>query len=130
MSQPNPAATFLLEADDLLAQIEEIALEADPQAPDSDAVNRLFRAFHTIKGSGAMFGFDAVAGFTHHVETALDRVREGQLALSQQLLDLVLAAKDRIKVLLDAGQGGATGSDEASQKLVASITALSSGSDA
>ena len=130
MSQPNPAATFLLEADDLLAQIEEIALEADPQAPDSDAVNRLFRAFHTIKGSGAMFGFDAVAGFTHHVETALDRVREGQLALSQQLLDLVLAAKDRIKVLLDAGQGGASGSDEASQKLVASITALSSGSDA
>jgi two-component system chemotaxis sensor kinase CheA len=130
MSQPNPAATFLLEADDLLAQIEEIALEADPQAPDSDSVNRLFRAFHTIKGSGAMFGFDAVAGFTHHVETALDRVREGQLALSQQLLDLVLAAKDRIKVLLEAGQGGASGSDEASQKLVASITALSSGSDA
>ncbi len=127
MSQPNPVATFLLEADDLLAQIEEIALEVDPNAPDSEGVNRLFRAFHTIKGSGSMFGFDAVAAFTHHVETALDRVRAGQLALSQELLDLVLAAKDRIKVLLEVGQGEVSGNAEGSEELVASITALCSG---
>lgn len=124
MPQPNPVVTFLHEADDLLTQIEEIALEVDPHAPDAEAINRLFRAFHTIKGSGSMFGFDAVAAFTHHVESALDRVREGELGLSQELLDLVLLAKDRIKSLLDAGQGGPVAPSGASEKIVAALNNL------
>ncbi|HEY9249092.1 MAG TPA: Hpt domain-containing protein, partial [Rariglobus sp.] len=90
MNSPDPASTFLLEAEDLLTQIEEIALEAGRQTADAEAINRLFRAFHTIKGSGAMFGFDAVAAFTHHVETALDQVREGVLVLDTALLELIL----------------------------------------
>jgi two-component system chemotaxis sensor kinase CheA len=103
MAAPNPANTFLIEADDLLTQIEEVALDVNPASPDADAINRLFRAFHTIKGSGSMFGFEAVAGFTHHVETALDQVREGTLAVTQELLTLVLAAKDHIKSLFESG---------------------------
>lgn len=124
MAAPNPVNTFLTEADDLLSQIEEIALDADPAAADTEAVNRLFRAFHTIKGSGAMFGFDAVAAFTHHVETALDRVRAGEVSLTQQLLDLVLAAKDRIKSLLDAGPGTPDGDTEASEKIISTLNRL------
>ncbi len=105
MPQPNLVNTFLQEAEDLLAQIEEVALSVNLLAPDPEVVNRLFRAFHTIKGSGAMFGFEAVAAFTHHVENVLDKARDGALTLSQELLDLVLASKDQIKALLDASQG-------------------------
>ena len=64
MSQPQPAHTFLLEAEELLAQIEATALEVRPGEPPGERLHQLFRAFHTIKGSGAMFGFDAVARFT------------------------------------------------------------------
>ncbi|MFP4541694.1 MAG: chemotaxis protein CheA [Opitutales bacterium] len=106
MSQPDPAQTFLLEADDLLAEIEETAIALDPAAPDAEAVNKLFRQFHTIKGSGAIFGFERVAAFTHHVETALDAVRSGRLGVTADLLRLLLAAADQIRALLLASPAG------------------------
>jgi two-component system, chemotaxis family, sensor kinase CheA len=123
MSQPNPVDTFLQEAEDLLEQIEQIALGLDEAPGDGEAVGHLFRAFHTIKGSGAMFGFDAVAGFTHHVETALDRVRDGLLPVSRELTELILAARDHIKVLLAGPQSGA-GEDPAGDSIVAALKAL------
>jgi two-component system chemotaxis sensor kinase CheA len=55
---------------------------------------------HTIKGSGAMFGFDKIAGFTHHVETALDKVRTGSIGVNKQLIDLVLVSRDLISRML------------------------------
>jgi two-component system chemotaxis sensor kinase CheA len=101
MPNPTPAELYLLEAEDLLARIEEIALELKEGTPPGDRVHQLFRAFHTIKGSGAMFGFDAVAAFTHHVETTLDQVREGAIPVTSQLIELILAARDRIKAMLN-----------------------------
>ncbi len=101
MSQPNPIETFLLEAEDLLVQIEQSALDVLSGRGDDEAINLLFRAFHTIKGSGSMFGFEAVASFTHHIESALDRVRSGQLEMTPELVQLLLAAKDQIKALLE-----------------------------
>ena len=124
MSQPNPVNTFLLEAGDLLAGIEETVLDVDVASPDPEDINRLFRAFHTIKGSGAMFGFEQVAAFTHHVETALDLVREGSLKLSSELLKLVLAARDQIKTLLDAAQGEAPVDPGPGEKIVQELAAL------
>jgi two-component system chemotaxis sensor kinase CheA len=102
----NPVDTFLQEADDLLAEIEAAALSMTADRADGEAVNQIFRAFHTIKGSGAMFGFDAVAAFTHHVETLLDRVREGAVPVSGELDNVILRAADHIKLLLQAAQGG------------------------
>ncbi len=104
MSSPNPAQIFLLEAEDLLTQIEEIAVEAQQEPGNPEAINRLFRAFHTIKGSGAMFGFDAVARFTHHVETALDQVRGGTVRASVRLMELILTARDHLATLLQADE--------------------------
>jgi two-component system chemotaxis sensor kinase CheA len=112
--QPNPVDTYLQEADDLLAEIEATALELSGAEAGSEAVNRIFRAFHTIKGSGAMFGFDQVAAFTHHVETLLDQVREGAVPVSNELSNIILAAADQIKLLLQAAQGG-QGADAAGQ---------------
>jgi two-component system chemotaxis sensor kinase CheA len=116
------AATFLQEAAEQLALIEEIILEIEANPQDIETVNRLFRVFHTIKGSGAMFGFDQVAGFTHHVETVLDKVRNGQVPVSKELVDLILAAKDQITMMLD---GPSAPSQQAKQaEIIARLNAL------
>jgi two-component system chemotaxis sensor kinase CheA len=96
MSGPSPAETFLQEAQDLLEQLEHCLLELEAQPGNSDLIDAAFRALHTIKGSGAMFGFEAVAAFTHHVETAFDLVRQGKLAVEGRLIALALAARDQI----------------------------------
>ncbi|MBK1877473.1 chemotaxis protein CheA [Pelagicoccus mobilis] len=100
MSQTKPTDVFLLEAEDLLSVIEQGALDIAQDMTDSDCINRLFRAFHTIKGSGAMFGFDEVAAFTHNVETVLDEVRSGKISFTPTLIELILASKDHIKNIL------------------------------
>jgi two-component system, chemotaxis family, sensor kinase CheA len=60
---------------------------------------------HTIKGSGAMFGFDAIAAFTHEVETVFDLVRNGKMVVTKELFDLTLKSRDHISALLDASAG-------------------------
>lgn len=125
MQQPNPVNIFLVEAEELLVRIEEVVLDLDPQSPEEEDINQLFRAFHTIKGSGSMFGFNAVADFTHHLETALDKVREGNLAVTQELLDLILGAKDTIKELLDATRRGETPSPHAGEEIIRTLQSLS-----
>lgn len=127
MSQMNPVNIFLVEADELLAKIEEVVLDLQGREPQGEDINQLFRAFHTIKGSGAMFGFDAVADFTHHLENALDKVREGQLPLSEALLELILAAKDQIKALLDATKNEEPLPAKKSEDIIAAVSALCGG---
>ena len=124
MPAPNPVQTFLNEAEDLLTGIEVITLELSPGQPADDAINELFRSFHTLKGSGAMFGFDAVADFTHHVETVLDQAREGNLPLSEALISLLLRSKDQIKALLDAAQNQQAPPVAAGAAIVAALRTL------
>ena len=94
MTQVDATETFRQEAQELLEQLEQTLLEIGHQPGDADLIDRAFRALHTIKGSGAMFGFDRVAAFTHHVETAFDLVRKGKVAVTAELIALTLAAKD------------------------------------
>ena len=117
------ADSYLQEAEDLLAEIQECALALDSENQSDEIVGRLFRAFHTIKGSGAMFGFDHVSKFTHHVETLLDGVREGRIAVSPQLAELVLAAADEIKRLLAVEPGEAPEPSEERETLIATLEA-------
>jgi two-component system chemotaxis sensor kinase CheA len=124
MDATNPAATFLQEAEDLLEQIEHIILELQPGAAAGEAIHQLFRAFHTIKGSGAMFGFDAVAGFTHHVESLLDKVRDGAVPVSPELIKLILASKDQIGDLLEGARRGQPVRSDGVGKLTASLNRL------
>lgn len=101
MSQENQMKqAFLEEAGELLPELESALLELEEDPGNSDLINRVFRALHTIKGSGAMFGFENIAEFTHEVETVFDKVRNGELTMSKELLDLSLAAKDQIQTLL------------------------------
>ncbi|BDV42398.1 chemotaxis protein CheA [Geotalea uraniireducens] len=94
------------EAYELLAELETSLLELEEAPDDFDLINRVFRAMHTIKGSGAMFGFDDIAAFTHEVETVFDLVRNGGMAVTTELVNLTLSSRDLIKGLLDASDGG------------------------
>jgi len=90
------------EAYELLAELEITLLELEENPDDDDLIDQVFRAMHTIKGSSAMFGFDAIAAFTHEVETVLDLVRSGQLAVTKELVNLALKSRDQIKSMLDS----------------------------
>ncbi|MEO1773314.1 MAG: chemotaxis protein CheA [Pseudomonadota bacterium] len=130
VSSPGMEA-FVEEASELLETLEGLLLALEG-TPSPDRVDEVFRALHTIKGSGAMFGFESLAGFVHHFEDAFDRVRSGTLPVDRQLVDLSLAARDRIAALLEAGPDAASGGDAAAQAanaeetraLVTAITAL------
>jgi two-component system chemotaxis sensor kinase CheA len=92
---------FRDEAYDLLHELESALLELEDAPADDELVNRVFRAMHTLKGSGAMFGFDDIANFTHEVETVFDKVRSGEIEVTKPLLDLTFQAKDHVKLLLE-----------------------------
>ncbi len=90
------------EARELLAELEGALLELEQRPTDGELIGRIFRQLHTVKGSGAMFGFDEIASFTHEIETVYDRVREGALAVTPRLIGLTLQARDHIVAMLDA----------------------------
>ncbi len=116
--QDAAARTYLDEAREMLADLEEGLLEIEARPEDLECVARVFRAMHTIKGSGSMFGFEEVARFTHDVETILDQVRAGQIPVTQELLTLTLEAKDHISILLDGPREGTSETRAASDSLL------------
>ncbi len=101
MTVNDPVQTYRQEAAELLEQLEQTLLDLDRTPDDHELIDTAFRALHTIKGSGAMFGFERMAAFAHHVETAFDRVRKGQVQASRPLIAVALAAKDQIRCLIE-----------------------------
>jgi two-component system, chemotaxis family, sensor kinase CheA len=95
------AEIFLQEASELLEQLEQALLDLEQSPDDSDLVNTAFRALHTIKGSGAMFGFEQVAAFAHEFESAFDRVRKGETSPGRDLIAIALQAKDFIRAQIE-----------------------------
>jgi two-component system, chemotaxis family, sensor kinase CheA len=113
MSPTNPKDIFKQEAHDLLAQLETTLLDLDADPSDASLIDAAFRALHTIKGSGAMFGFEGAAAFTHHVETAFDQVRQGKAALSKELIGAALEARDHIRLLIENPEDADSAAQEA-----------------
>ncbi|WP_439816765.1 chemotaxis protein CheA [Zavarzinia sp. CC-PAN008] len=106
MGSPDPAETFRQEAAELLEQIEQDLLDLEHDPANRELVDRAFRALHTLKGSGAMFGFEQVAEFTHDFETAFDQIRKGVVSASRDLVGVALAAKDHIRTLIQRPEDG------------------------
>ncbi|MBW7971518.1 chemotaxis protein CheA [Bradyrhizobium sp. BR 10289] len=104
MSTMDPTEVFRQEASELFEVLEGALLDLGQRPDDRELVDSAFRALHTIKGSGAMFGFDKVASFTHEFETAFDRVRKGEIKPTQELISVALAAKDYIRALIEDPQ--------------------------
>lgn len=110
MTPTDPADTFRQEARDLLDQLEQALLDLNQRPQDRDLVDSAFRALHTIKGSGSMFGFDEVADFVHEFETAFDQVRKGKVGINPGLISVALAAKDHVaRLIAEPGQHAAGG---------------------
>ena len=119
---------FFEEAAEHLAIVEEglLALEQHPE--DLDLLNKIFRSAHSIKGTSGMFGFNAVAQFTHKMETLLDLLRNGQKVVTPVIADLLLRATDCLKTLIDAAKTGSQVDEATVQHLTEELAASQSAS--
>jgi two-component system chemotaxis sensor kinase CheA len=115
---------FQEEAREILLELESSLLALNERQGDAELVGRAFRALHTIKGSGSMFGFDEIATFTHHIENAFDQVRDGRLAATTELVGLSLAAVDQIKSMLDEAAGQGNSDRKAAARILEKLGAL------
>ncbi|MBI1395791.1 MAG: chemotaxis protein CheA [Betaproteobacteria bacterium] len=104
-------ASYAEESRELLEAMERALLEMEADGPEPERVNAVFRAAHTIKGSGGLFGFDEVVAFTHEVETVLEAVRQGDILMDGSLIGLLLECRDHMTCLTDASVAG-TGTGE------------------
>lgn len=103
---------FVEEAQDNVAAIEEALFELEKSPDDKEIVERLFRSMHTIKGSGAMFGFNDLSHFTHNLETLYDCVRNDTVKVNKDIISLTFESLDYIRQLLDVGEGTLTDPDD------------------
>lgn len=97
--------TFLEECFEALDSMEAALLALDPETPDPESINTVFRVAHSIKGGAGMFGFTAITEFTHVLETLLDLLRSGRLAATPDIADRLLESVDVLRDLLRATQG-------------------------
>ncbi len=91
---------FLEEVDELTTDLEEALMELDDNREDTDLINRIFRSLHTIKGSSGMYGFDNLSKFLHNIETIYDKIRNAELKVNKNLIDITLKAKDFVRELV------------------------------
>ncbi len=101
MTMEQAKQTFLEESRELLQEMEDALLALEDEPADTEIVNALFRAAHTIKGSGGVFGFAVVVGFTHVVESVLGRVRDGEMPITEALSALLLRCRDHMGQLVE-----------------------------
>ncbi len=92
---------FAVESHEMLEEIENILLKLEDEPDDSALINELFRAVHTIKGASGLFGFDNVMHFTHTAESIMMRVRDGEIPVTPDLLNLLLSCRDHMLSLVD-----------------------------
>lgn len=119
---------FFEEAEELLAEMERLLLALDTSAPDMEQLAAIFRTAHSIKGGAATFGQTDMTEVTHVLESLLDRLRRGEMAISAAHVDAFFAAKDVLKMQLDGHRHGAEVDQEAVQAVRARLEALSSAS--
>lgn len=97
---------FFDEAEELLAEMEKLLLEVDVATPDPEDLNAIFRTAHSIKGGASTFGLNDMTDVTHVLESLLDKIRKGEMALTSEHVDAFLAAKDILKMQLDGHRNG------------------------
>ena len=97
---------FFDEADELLAEKEKLLLAVDVSSPDPEDLNAIFRTAHSIKGGASTFGLNDMTEVTHVLESLLDKIRKGEMALTSEHVDAFLIAKDILKMQLDGHRLG------------------------
>ncbi|MFZ6656104.1 chemotaxis protein CheA [Undibacterium sp. TJN19] len=97
---------FFDEAEELLAEKEKLLLAVDISSPDPEDLNAIFRAAHSIKGGASTFGLNDMTEVTHILESLLDKIRKGEMALTAEHVDAFLITKDILKMQLDGHRLG------------------------
>lgn len=92
---------FLVEAEELLTAMEDALLHLETTPDDMEAINAVFRAAHTIKGTSGIFGFDDVVSFTHVAESLLDKIRDNRISIDKKIIEVLLQAGDHISDLVN-----------------------------
>ena len=118
---------FFAEAAEHLESMESLLLALDHESPDDEQLNAVFRAAHSIKGSAGTFGFGDMADLTHVLEGLLDRVRKGELPLSDELVDACLEARDVLGSQLATHRDGAPSNSGAATISARRLAALAAG---
>lgn len=116
--------TFFEEAEELLADIERHLLELDVEAPDTEQLNAIFRAAHSIKGGAGAFGFEMLQKTTHLFENLLDHTRKGELRLRRDIVDIFLETKDMLNDQLGAYRNGEDPDQAAFERICAILQQL------
>ncbi|MCE3251173.1 MAG: cheA [Cellvibrio sp.] len=93
-------AVFFEESQEHLEEMEQLLLDLDIVNPDAEMLNSIFRAAHSIKGGSGIFGFDALASVTHVMESLLDKIRQGKMMITAEMVDLFLSSVDQLKEIL------------------------------
>ncbi|MDH4234176.1 MAG: chemotaxis protein CheW [Gallionella sp.] len=119
---------FFEETAEHLASMESLLVELDLNAPDTDRLNAIFRAAHSIKGGSGTFGFTDMTEVTHILETLLDRIRKNEIAITRDMVDAFLRAGDVLRGLLEAHQNGKIADESASVEICAKLEKLTGNS--
>ncbi len=97
---------FFEESQEHLEEMEQLLLALDVEDPDTEMLNSIFRAAHSIKGGSGIFGFDALGSVTHIMEGLLDKIRKGQMTIVSSMVDLFLNSVDQLKEILNCYRNG------------------------
>ena len=101
MNPSGAAETYIEEAYEILQNMEQLLLTLERDTANHEIIDSIFRCLHTIKGSGSMFGFDEVSAFTHEIESLFDKIRQGKIPVTKQIIDMTLASRDYIRFLIE-----------------------------
>ncbi|ENN5840706.1 Hpt domain-containing protein, partial [Campylobacter lari] len=93
---------FLVEAFELVEQIDHDLVELEANPEDLELLNRIFRVAHTVKGSSSFLNFDVLTKLTHHMEDVLNKARHNELKITPEVMDVVLESIDMMKTLLNS----------------------------
>jgi len=92
--------SFIVETNEILEELDHDLVELENKADDEALLNKIFRAFHTIKGTSGFLGLEKLTAVTHRGEDILNKLRKGEARLSSDLMDVILVAFDKIKELI------------------------------
>ena len=95
--------TYIQEANELLENLESSLLSLEDNPNDKSNIEQVFRVMHTLKGNSSMFGLSKIAEFVHDLETIYDKIRQGEMQLSKEILNTTLASFDHLNLIVDSG---------------------------
>jgi len=97
---------FIVESTELLENLSQDLMLIEENPEDEELLNRIFRAFHTIKGTSSFMGFEKIATLTHSAEDILNKLRKFELKVNQEIIDVLLEVYDFLTQMLDRVKKG------------------------